>query len=197
MTRAPAAPSVRADERRQDLAALSMRAQRANTPTHFVLVGLLAVAAALLYVVVAWRAYAAEAGQRDLQRTTAANVAATAGRLKALIAAESDNGQGPGLAEGGQRIYGRIEQAGVEAGLKDRVPVPVATRSDRVQGTDINRVVRDYDIRDPNLGAIVDWIVRAGQAVPGLEVYSITVKPEAQAWYVRVRFTRHERAEGS
>jgi hypothetical protein len=193
----PTPTPLQVEERRRDLAALAARSARANTPAHLVLLGGLAVAGALLYLVVAWRGYAAAAARLESEQRTAAQVVEAAGRLRALAAAEAAQGSGPRLAEGGQRVYGRIEQAGVEAGLRDRVPVPVSTRSDKIQGTDISRVQRDYDIRDPNLGAIVAWMNRACEAVPGLEVYSMTVRPEAQAWNVKIRFTRLERAEGS
>ncbi|GJQ29088.1 MAG: hypothetical protein HBSAPP03_09720 [Phycisphaerae bacterium] len=197
MSTIPASNPTSIDDRRRDLAIVAARSARSNTPTHLVLLGGLAVAGALLYLVIAWRGYAAAAEKLASEQRTAGLVVEAAGRLRALAAAEAAQGSGPRLVEGGQRIYGRIEQAGVEAGLRDRVPVPTSTRSDKVQGTDILRVIRDYDIRDPNLGAIIAWLSRACEAVPGLEVYSMTVRPEAQAWNVKIRFTRLERAEGS
>lgn len=192
MSRAPAL----SDDRRLELVAIASGAERANKPTHLILIAALAVAGSLLYLAIAWRSYTAAADSRDQQQHTAAEVVETAARLRAVIAAESQ-GNGPSLAETGTRIYGRIEQAGVEAGLKDRVPSPISTRSDKVQGTDISRVIRDYDIRDPSLAAIFKWMDTAARDVPGLEVYAVTAKPEAQVWSVRVRFVRHERAEGT
>ena len=53
----------------------------------------------------------------------------------------------------------------------------------------------DYEVRDESLAALMDWMNRAVAAVEGLEVYSVSIKPEAQAWNLRVTFSRWEREQ--
>jgi hypothetical protein len=85
----------------------------------------------------------------------------------------------------------------VEAGLRDplRVPAEAIPDIDRTKGT--RQVQLTFDIRDPSMEALVQFMQRAVAEVPGLEVQSIQIKPEAQVWYLQVKFARWERLEGT
>jgi hypothetical protein len=181
------------DDMRLALTSAAARAERANQPRHLVLLSAAVLAGALLMLALAWRSYAAARASLDDQRTQAARVVETAARLRALRQArDQDDGSRTGVAS--QQVLTRIEQLGREAGLRDRLVAP-RTNSARPQGATAVRTTWEYDVRDPSLGAIMDWCTRVPEQMPDLEVYAIRVRPEAQAWFVTVTFRRWERAE--
>ncbi|CAG1006088.1 hypothetical protein PHYC_03286 [Phycisphaerales bacterium] len=194
MTRAPAMN----EDQRLELASLAARTERANQPRHFVLLALVVLAGALVVLLVSWRSYSRASGDLARQRETAANVTEAAGRLRMLREVAEANDSGPKIAEGGQQIWTRIEQASVDAQLDKKTGAPLRTRPDvKVQGSNAVRKTWEYEVRDPNLMAIIHWMSLATEKVPGLEVNSVTIRPEAQQWFARVVFTRWERTEGS
>lgn len=52
-----------------------------------------------------------------------------------------------------------------------------------------------YEIRDPNLESVMLWLQECVEGIPGLEVQSLRIRPEAQSWYVSVTLTRWERSQ--
>lgn len=194
MSRAPAL----SEDRRLELTALAARTERANQPRHFVLLALLACAAALLALVISWNSYRAASARLTQERTTAEEITQTAARLRTLREQAAANTSGPAISEGGHLILTRIEQASSDAHLEKRTSAPLRTRPDvKDQASNAVRKTWEYEVRDKNLNAIVQWMTLATEKVPGLEVNSVTLRPEAQQWFCRVVFTRWERTEGS
>jgi hypothetical protein len=182
-------------DRRLELAAFAARTAQANQPRHLVILAGVIALAGLVTLISAWTGYAAAKAELRKERATADHVVRLAGDLRTLI--EDEARAGPTPAEGGQRVLTRIEQASVEAGLTSPARAPLRTASNRIPNTNVVRVTRDYEVRDPDLGKIIAWIKRSTSQVPGLEVSAIVLKPEPQQWYARITFTRLERAEGT
>jgi hypothetical protein len=66
---------------------------------------------------------------------------------------------------------------------------PVETK-----GAGVQRVRFEYRaVRDEKLEALLGWLGQATEDIPGLEVFSVTIKPEAAGWLMDVVFTRWER----
>jgi hypothetical protein len=99
--------------------------------------------------------------------------------------------------QGGEDLHGHlpnlfslIEQAATDAGLRSKPPIPNPRSSREAGGI---RYVYDYTIRDPSLGALLDWVQRARVLVPGLQVSSIEIQPQPKEWQFDVTFVRWER----
>ncbi|MDX2130861.1 MAG: hypothetical protein SFY69_02265 [Planctomycetota bacterium] len=182
-----------AEERRLLLASVAARAERSNQPRHVVLLAGLVLAGAVLALVLGWSSFAAARSKLRTQQDTAGRVVETAARLQALRSAGPDTSS-PRASDAGQQVLGLIERAGREAGLRDRVVAP-RTRESSSPGSSAVRYEWTYDVRDPSLDAILNWIARVREQAPSLEVFSFKVRPEQQVWFVTVRFTRWERAE--
>lgn len=194
MSRMAAATAPPADNH-FEMVSLASRTERANQPRHLVILGVVALFACLLALLVTWGSYRNAREAMERQRNTARNVVQSAGRLKALQAAAAASGEGPRLADAPANILGTIESAGAEARLRDAVRAPSIRTAPRTSSNTV-RSAYAYDVRDPSLSALIDWIERSTQSVPGLEAYAITVNPEAQQWRVRVTFSRWQRADG-
>jgi len=176
------------------LAAAAARAQRRNRPAWLVLLG---VAVLLAGAIFAWSSWAEHGEQRARARRAKAEadrVLAAAARLKAMNDAEA-GGEGPRVVETGN-VLSRIEAAGSRVGLSK--PVGVGTRNVTARRElKLNQVRISYNVRDESLGAVLAWAEEAVRDVPGLEVFNLTVRPEAAEWSVNIVFSRWERMEGS
>ena len=87
----------------------------------------------------------------------------------------------------------KIKNAATAAGIKNPQE---PTRQD--PGKDLGGVRRikvSYEIRDESMPNLMKWIQIAVHDIPGLEVYSVTLKPEASQWLMKVTFCRWERVE--
>lgn len=87
-------------------------------------------------------------------------------------------------------ILSRIERAAEDAGLEPPA-VPQPTRQ-IVQGA--VKVTYRYRIQDGSLENLLDWVVGAQEAVPGLEVSSLDLTPRPRVWELQVTYVRWERA---
>jgi hypothetical protein len=188
-------PAPLTEDLQAELAARAARAQRANEPRALVLLGALLATVALLLLSLAWTSYrgATEAAQNARERADLA--AEKAAHLRALAQVAEGSGSDPGQAAINFRTL--IDRAGVEAGLRDPLRPASETSAfvDRAKGT--RQLQLTYDLRDPSLGALVQFMQRAAADVPGLEVHSVLLRPEAQVWYLQVKFARWERLEGT
>ncbi len=184
-------PSI--DDLRSRLAAQASRAEQRNRPRVLIL------GAAVLFAVGAWFAWdgfqrrsdasgQAAAAQRNAEATLAA-----ASRLQGLIASTSGQ-DGPEPSEPTSGLLSRIEALGPRAGLKSRVPIgSLSTKPERSLGW--NQVRATYTIRDESMNAILTWVNMVVGDIPGMEVHTITIRPEAAEWVVIVIFSRWEKAE--
>jgi len=176
------------------LAGVAARAQRHNRPLHLVLFAGAILLVSVIALLVSLRSHSAARAQLADQELLATNTLKAAAKLKALQDVAGRD-IGPRLNEPATQVFSRIEQAGVDAGLKSKVPLPPRPRVERPAGKQSVHTKFDYEVRDESLAALMDWMNRAVAAVEGLEVYSVSIKPEAQAWNLRVTFSRWEREQ--
>ena len=76
--------------------------------------------------------------------------------------------------------------------------VPIGSRTvnpDRNIGW--NQVRYSYNIKDESLDSLLRWAQFVQDDVPSLEVYSVTLRPEATEWSLTIVFSRWEKPEGS
>lgn len=191
------APAASAREQRDELAFAAARAERANQPRHLLWLAVLGLAVALLVLSFAARARSRALAKLDTERATAQRIVDSAARLRALEGMETD-ASGSRAAQPETFLNSRIQGAGVTAGLRDRVALPkTRPRANRPPGMDSEQIKLEFEHRDPSLEALLRWMRQATQDVPGLEVYSLVIEPEAQAWKIKVTFSRWQRAEGT
>lgn len=187
-----------AEDRRHEVVAMAARTERANQPRHLLVIAALLVVAAVVYLLVGWRAQASAMASLREEQKSAQTVQAALGTLRALQAA--GNNAGPKANESSDTILSRIQKAGTDAGLKNPVPLPApgAGRPTRTNSNkDVAKATWRYTIQDPSLGALWEFLRHATEAVGGLEVYSVSLKPVGQQWEMTVEFCRWERVEGS
>lgn len=184
------AHAAQLDDLRATLAAQASRAEQRNRPRALLLIAAIVLVGGVWF---AWSGYARHVEAED--RAGAAqrfsdSVLKAAGKLQSL------ESQGVVQArEPMSQLFSRIEAMGGTAKLKNRVPIGASqTRPERTLGW--NQVKTTYTIRDPQLPAVLKWIDLVVADIPGMEVHSITIRPEASDWVVIVVFSRWERAEG-
>jgi hypothetical protein len=182
------------EERRAELAALAARTRRANEPRSLVVLAGVGVLVSAVVLGLSVLSYVGAALEARAERERAGAIATRVAHLRALGERASTDAADAGEST---RFRSRIDRAGVEAGLRDplRVPAEAIPDIDRTKGT--RQVQLTFDIRDPSMEALVQFMQRAVAEVPGLEVQSIQIKPEAQVWYLQVKFARWERLEGT
>ncbi len=189
-----AAPAIASlEEARMEQAAEAARTARRNQPRGLLVLAGVLMLLALIYVGVAAMGRASAAEELDASKEQAEEALRLAGTLKAQRAAQQ---AGPVQVQAATALRTRIEQAGVEAGMKTRVPLP-QTRTELPPGLGSKQVILDYTVQDEDVSALLQWVKLSVAAVPGLEVDGVTLRPEAHAWNLRVKFSRWEKVEGS
>jgi hypothetical protein len=179
------------EETRLALAAAAARAERQNQPK-FLLYGAAALLlASIIFVGISFSASLAASSDLGTQRKLAEGTIQRAGEFKALK--RTDQAE-PKFNQPAGQIRTRIEQAGVDVGLKDRVPLP-QTRTDPQRTIGSQQTRFDYEVRDEDLPRLLAWVQKSLAEVQGLEVYSVTLRPEAHKWKLNVSFSRWERIE--
>lgn len=192
MSRAAVNASI--DDVRLQQAGQAARTARRNQPKGLLLVAGLVLLAACIYVgmaLYARRAARAELSQAQSQAESAVRMAA---RLRAQRAAVAAN---PVETQPATQVLSRIQQAGVDAGLKKRVDLPPSPTTELPQGYSSKQTRWVFTAQDEDVAALLRWVERAVAAVPGLEVNAISLRPELHTWQLRVTFSRWEKVEGS
>lgn len=179
------------EQARQDVAVAAARQARRNTPTHLVIFAAVLLGIALICTLVAASSRSAAQDRLDAQKRQSSRIAELVARLNQLSDAER-----AGIQRWGQpaeRVQSKIQQAAVQAGLKTAIPPVNPTKSGPVGNA--QRTQFRYDIRDESLPALLKWVELATRDVPGLEVYSVKIRPEANQWDLNVTFSRWERTK--
>lgn len=185
--------SPRLDDLRGALAAQASRAEQRNRPRALVIGAVIVLAIGAWFAWAGWQrntdaARDARAAQQNAEKTLDA-----AGRLRAMMA---DDGHGGVQAHVPMTsLLSRIEALGIRAGLKARVPIGT-TNVKRENLLRWNQVKTSYIIKDESMNAVLSWVNMVVAEVPGMEVHSITVRPDATEWVVTVIFSRWEKPEG-
>ncbi len=185
MTRAAA-------ELRQDLAVHAARTRRDNTPIHLVWIAGLLFTGALLFLI--WGVVSRLRADAEVKKQEAAamELVNLAGELRSLDEASAKAGRSP--LEPIANIQSRIANLATSAGMRSIPSTP--TKRTETPSKGIARTTYEFDTKDESLEAILKWAQRACEDVPGLEVYSVTVKPEATNWSVKIKFSRWEKVAG-
>ncbi len=187
------------EETRLALAAVAARTERQNQPKVLLYGAGVLLVAALIFLGVAFQGSLAASNELNTQKKQAEEVAMQAGKLKALRAYIASD---PGVNQPATQVLTRIEQAAVDVGLKVPTPLmPAAKHNDRAPGASSQLARLDYEIRSESLPQLLQWVQKAQENVPGLEVYGVSLRPAsptgAHEWVFRVSFARWEKVEGS
>jgi hypothetical protein len=168
--------------------------ERANRPTVLLLLAGFVLAAALLFALVSYSQYAAAKrvlARQSYEATTIAQNVAAVRALRANSAADT----GRGLSEQDETIRSRLIDIAVGAGInRAGINPPTLTRVRKPNLGSVQMNVT-FDVRDPNLQALMTWLDRATEQMAGIEVQKIKLEPKEQDWRLLVTFTRWEKAE--
>jgi hypothetical protein len=186
------------EETRLALAAVAARTERQNQPKALLYAAGLLLVGAMIFLGVSFQGSVAAAKELATQKKQAEDVAKQAGRLKALREYLASD---PGVNQAAPQVLTRIEQAAVDVGLKVPTPLmPSARHNDRAPGATSQLAHLDYEIRAESLPLLLQWVQKAQDNVPGLEVYGVSLRPAspsgAHQWVLRVSFARWEKVEG-
>ncbi len=177
------------------LSAAAARGERRNKPTFVVALGVIALAASLLFAGFGWFSFTKARKAAENAKSESNAMLEQAAQLQSLIDDEA-NGTGPRAAEPATNVLSKIEASGTRAGLKKAVPIGSRTvNPDRTIGW--NQVRYSYNVKDESLDALLRWAQFVQDDVPSLDVYSVTLRPEATEWSLTVVFSRWEKPEGS
>ncbi len=185
-------PTARATlDDRFAIASSASATERLNRPRHLVLLSVVLLAGAFLYLASALSERATALRAMKRQQSEAEKIIATAEELALL---DERSASDPTSAFGAPipLMLSRLEEYAREAGLTQALSHrrgPGETKG----GATMYRY--PYDIRDPNLESVMLWLEKCVEGIPGLEVQSLGIRPEAQSWYVSVTLTRWERIQ--
>jgi hypothetical protein len=192
MSRAVPAHLAPIEDARLEQAAQAARTARRNQPRGLLVASGVLLLAMALYVLFALASRNSAAEAMESAKARAEEAVRYAGELKALRAMAQTN---PGATASATQLRSRLEQAGVESGLSKVVPLPNERTETLIPGLGSRQYKYDYELTDPNLAALLAWVERAVEVVPGLEVYGISLRPEANHWRLRVTFSRWQKTE--
>lgn len=177
------------DDDRDDLASMAEASGRRNRPTWMIVGGGLLLLVMLVWLVLSVRAVGANesrANRAANQLESIQTLAAELQTLEQIAAARGPNEFGAVIPD----LLSRVEALAEPSGMSARPPVPQRT-NDAVPGG--RRVRLRYSVNDQSLSAMLAWVDRASQEVPGLYPYSINITPAGQRWTMTVVFARFER----
>jgi hypothetical protein len=182
------------EEARLLAAAAASRSERRNSPRYLIGAAIAVLAMALLWLLLSWSAWSAahtSLARQLSDRTTIAQNVSDVQKLKAASGADT----GPKLAEQEGAIRSRLRDIGKNVGLKEENITPKAVKRDQRKDLGSVLLTAAFDARDESLAPLLTWLDRAVSEMPGIEVYKISIRPEAQKWYMQVTFSRWEKPE--
>lgn len=196
MSQAPA-PLSAARDARFELASLAARRERANRPTLWLVAAGALLVAMLAYLAVAFvQSVNAEKALRKEIATTQ-DVLRMADELRTLDRAAKDRGKA-GVGEPIPDMFSRIQTAARDAGMATDLGAPRSTNEPRSSVPNVIGKRFEYsNVHEESLESVLSWIDRSTRSVPGLELHTLTLKPEPRSWQVRVVFRRWERTGGT
>jgi hypothetical protein len=178
------------DDQRFELGAIAARDERRNRPAHWLLLATLCFAGSLLALIWAGWSRAAAAKQLGDQRYIASQTSEICGQIQALR--EQAAKQGDKANQPITQIRSRLQAIAQEAGIKNKLQIP---RDEEERRGASKRVKFRFDnVQDESLPALLSWLDKAVTELPGMEVYSVSIRPLANQWVMNVTFARWERA---
>jgi hypothetical protein len=178
------------DDRFELVLGAAARARR-NRP-----VGMVAIAAVLLAVSLVFALYSVTsraASRRGLVRAEKNAVQADVliDQWKRLVQAEAADPRS-GAGQPDQFKASKMEDLAIRAGMKTKPNTPHPAEDKTRPGIVTKRYIYT-DVRDPKLGPMLEWIRLGCAETPGLELDSLTLKPEPAGWKMDVTFRIWER----
>jgi len=186
----PSGPTLSEDQR-FELSAIAARDERRNRPAHLLLLATICFVLALLAMI--WAALSRASALKTLgdQRFMASQIQQTCGEIVALR--EHAAKQGDKINQPISQIRSRLQAIAAESGVKGKVQIPRDEGEER-RGPSKRIKFRFDNVQDENLGALLAWLDNAVKELPGVEVYSVSIRPQANVWNLSVTFARWERA---
>jgi hypothetical protein len=182
-----------AGDARFELAMAASAHERANRPRALVAGAVVALVAAALLAL--WGLSTLRTAKASLRATLGeqVDVEQMTGEWAHLDQQEHDGGSIPGLGRPVDGLFSKMEQLATRAGLKDK---PQPPRSSEIPRGGVKVIQYTYDnVRDASLKALLEWIRLANAEIPGMELDSLTLKPDPTNWTARVVFRRWERTQ--
>lgn len=183
--------TILSEDERYELAGQASARERRNRPRGLLVLGLVVAAIGLITLGVGFlRDRSATADLRKHERQLAELVRLDA-QLQALASAD-----GPDDADElapVPNLLTQLEDLAIDAGLgKPPTPQPRPDRERTAEG--LQRIKITYPtMRSSDPAVLLGWVRDATEQIPGLEVFSISLRPGATDWTMSVTFTRWER----
>ncbi len=186
-------PMVRlSEDDRFELSLGAASRARRNRP-----VGTVVIAGALLAVSVVFALYSVGAraksrgglvrAQQDQAKTDV-----LIDQWKRLMQAEAAGPKG-GAGQPGVFKVSKMEDLATKAGMKSKPNTPRSLEDKTRPGIVTTRYIYS-DVRDPELKSLLEWVRSGCAEIPGLELESLTLKPEPTGWKLDATFRIWERA---
>ncbi len=168
--------------------------ERANRPTMLLLLAGGVLAASLVFVLLSYSQYSAAKKVLARQAYEATTIAQNVAAVRVMrAAAQADTG--PRLSEQEETIRSRLIDIAVGAGINRSGINPLSLTRSVKQNLGSVQMNVTFEVRDASLPAMMAWLDRVTQQMSGIEVQKITLRPEAQQWFLLVTFTRWEKPE--
>jgi hypothetical protein len=178
-------PRMTPDERYEQ-AAIAQIGERRNRPTHFVVIGALALCVAVVAVLVAWFSRGAAAKELASREAKLQELASLTSEWLALSKRESSE-----ESEDERIPQSRVRELAAQAGMVATPPL-AQPRIDNYQNA--RRAKYSYpNVRDKSLEALLTWVRLVLAEFKGVWVHEIEIKPSGDAWQLEVVFARWER----
>lgn len=184
--------AVDLDQNRGDIAVAASRNERSNRPTHLVIMAIALTAIALVFLLIATKARSGGLAELAKEKKVGTAAAELVAQLREIKSAEASTSVRYGKSET-ELLQSKFSNAAAAAGLKQFPQVYTKRpQNDRDIGG-VHRTKVGYDVRDESMPNLMKWVQNVVRDTPGLEVYSITLKPEATGWLLKITFSRWER----
>lgn len=184
------------EDERYEQAMSAAASERRNRPRHLLLIPLLLFCIAGL--VLAFALFSRETARLRLEQQEMRYDRLVEGvvQLRQLSLDSQDSNGHNSLGEPINDLLSRMETYATQAGLQEKPRVP-QQRRDSTRGAVRPRYIYPA-MTDRSLSALLDWLRISQNNVPGLFVYSITLRPvPSRGWSMDVTFARWEREVGS
>lgn len=178
-----------------ELGAAAARQQKQNRPAQLIAIAGVVFIVALILMI--WSVVGRLGAESKLarQESQAKETITLAARLAQLQDAATQS-EGAGKFDTITDIRSRLKTAASSSGLKAELPLP-KPRTVNNPRSNAQQQRLEYEVKDESLDAIIRWIEKSQAEIPGLEVFALNLRPEANAWNCKVTFSRWEWAKGS
>lgn len=182
------------EEARFAAVAAAAASERRNNPRHLLAIAGFVLAVSLLWLFSSWSAWSSARAALVKQQRERETITRNVADLRAFKAVQGSD-SGPRLAEQEGAIRSRLRDIGRAAGLKEENITPKSVKRDQRKDLGSVLLTASFEARDESMGPLLGWLERATREMPGLEVYKISIRPEAQKWLMQVTFSRWEKPD--